>query len=147
METTQKVGMAVGMGTLFAVGTAAGAGLCALANKVHYLSLVKSSLPIAITGGLSAAFLACLHQWDVCEDDVKLLTSIALIAATIWASPHLTKYLPIEADRLSYLESAVLTAPGIGVIGTSISGYKFVSDAFTQLKTRKPFAGEAEKPQ
>lgn len=141
---TQKVGMAIGMGALFSAGTAVGAGLCALANKVHYLSLVRSSLPVAITGGISAIIVAGIYQTD-CGADMKLLVAITGIAATIWASPHLAKYLSV--DRLSYIESAVLTAPGVGVIGTSVSGYPFVCDAFNGLKGRIQLDGDqADKP-
>jgi len=144
----EDVGKAVGVGALFSAGTAAGAGLCALANKVHYLSLVKNSLPVAITGGVSATIVAGICQMEEkdCGADLKLLAAIAGIAATIWASPHFAKYLSV--DRLSYIESAVLTAPGIGVIGTSVSGYQFVSDAFSGLKGRIQLGGDqAEKPQ
>lgn len=148
METTQKVGMAIGMGALFSAGTAVGAGLCALANKVHYLSLVKSSLPVAITGGISAMIVSGICQMEEkdCGTDVKLATTVALIAATIWASPHFAKHLSV--DRLSYLETAALTATGIGTTGTSVIGGVFAYEAFEQLKTRKPFGGdEAPAPQ
>ena len=129
----EDVGKAVGVGALFSAGTAAGAGLCALANKVHYLSLVKNSLPVAITGGVSAMIVAGICQMD-CKDDVKLAALIAGMATTIFASPHLGKYL--QGKRLSYLESAALTATGLGTTGTAFIGGLFTHIACGDLKGR-----------
>ena len=133
MNTIQKFGIAVGVGALFSAGTTISAGFCALANKVHYLSLIKISLPMAITGGISAMFVAGVYQAD-CREDVKLLAAIAGIVATIWISPHLAQHFSVH--RLSYLETAVLILPGLGTIGSIASGYPFVRDGLVSLKDR-----------
>ena len=131
---TQKVGMAIGMGALFSAGTAVGAGLCALANKVHYLSLVRSSLPVAITGGISAMVVAGICQTD-CKNDTKLAAIIAGIAMTMFSSPHLGKYL--QGNRLSYLESAALTATSLGTNLAVFVGCLFTNSAYDDLKWRR----------
>jgi len=135
METTKQIMRAAGIGAAFSVGAILNAGLCSLiskTSKVAVLSLLKSSWPLAMVGGI--VFTAVAYSYDAENflengfDDTStsrgLLGRIAgAFAVTVLLSPIISgyalKYIPCE--RINYIQAGAITAMGIttgmGILG------------------------------